>query len=628
MLSISHGNNNNKHRLKLILITLLALLYIIIFFFLSFIKLDQKPVLNNLSYTTSWLPIIKPLNNNERLLNQLNSNWKKWPGGFNFQLKLDEERKGRIDERGERGDREERSARERSEERSARDRDYSEMSSKGRGSGLNLVDKDGKKLDVHGKRLGVDGKSWSGSETDFGSGADSGSDIDSSADSGSDIDSTADSGSDINFSGADSGADSGDSTGDSSGAYLHKHHQEIGKREIKEVANKGGEDLGQNLDFADLGKNSDSPDLLGEDLEKSKNLINNGDKNDLIDDLHDNFDSINGIINDPFLLTNPKHDSNTNIFKPDILSPLKNYYTPIGNLRQRLYEQNTYNSSLPIPKSIYQTWKFNEKDKIPKKVFNRMQSWILNNPDYNHTLFSDKDMDECVANEFKHVPEIVSAYNLLPKPVLKADFFRYLIIFRKGGVYADIDTINLKPINNWIASNKLVYNEFSNPGLVVGLESSIERLSWLKNFSRRLQFVQWTLQGKPGHPILLELIAHITEITLSRAKNNQLLTVLGKSASHDVMNWTGPGIWSDEILKYLNKLFHNKEIYTNDDEYFEYFTQHSLGAFTQPVIIHDVAMLPLTSFCPGANGGGKVSDPLAYVRHCFDGSWKNHKLIG
>lgn len=306
-------------------------------------------------------------------------------------------------------------------------------------------------------------------------------------------------------------------------------------------------------------------------------------------------------------------------------------YKPSCKLRSNLSRHFPYNASTPIPKLIWQTWKLRLSDsKFPKKVSNRIQSWINNNPNYTHTLFSDADMKTFVENEFANIPQVVDAFNLMPKPVLKADFFRYLIIFVKGGVYTDIDTINLKPIDSWVSLKSTVYDQPNNPGLVVGLEADIPKISWVKNFARCLQFVQWTLQGKPGHPILLELIAHITEITINRAKNNQLLTVLGKSASDDVMNWTGPGIWSDEILKYLNKLFQNQAYLINEnwDEFNEYFNQNSLGGFSQPIIIHDVALLPLTSFCPEANGGGKVTEPLAYVKHCFDGSWKNHKLIG
>lgn len=40
-------------------------------------------------------------------------------------------------------------------------------------------------------------------------------------------------------------------------------------------------------------------------------------------------------------------------------------------------------------------------------------------------------------------PEIYSAYNRLPLGVMKADLWRYCIIYKYGSIYADIDTVSL-----------------------------------------------------------------------------------------------------------------------------------------------------------------------------------------
>jgi mannosyltransferase OCH1-like enzyme len=41
-------------------------------------------------------------------------------------------------------------------------------------------------------------------------------------------------------------------------------------------------------------------------------------------------------------------------------------------------------------------------------------------------------------------------------------------------------------------------------GLIVGIEADPDRDDWHDWYSRRLQFCQWTLVSKPGHPILRE----------------------------------------------------------------------------------------------------------------------------
>ncbi len=55
----------------------------------------------------------------------------------------------------------------------------------------------------------------------------------------------------------------------------------------------------------------------------------------------------------------------------------------------------------------------------------------------------------------------------LPQPVLKADFFRYLILLARGGIYSDIDTTALKSAVEWVPSEV----PRSTYGLVVGIEA-------------------------------------------------------------------------------------------------------------------------------------------------------------
>ena len=40
-------------------------------------------------------------------------------------------------------------------------------------------------------------------------------------------------------------------------------------------------------------------------------------------------------------------------------------------------------------------------------------------------------------------------YRTLPKAVERADFFRYLVILRHGGMYADSDVECMMPIEDW-----------------------------------------------------------------------------------------------------------------------------------------------------------------------------------
>ena len=52
---------------------------------------------------------------------------------------------------------------------------------------------------------------------------------------------------------------------------------------------------------------------------------------------------------------------------------------------------------------------------------------------------------EMLNNErYKNFPEIKDAYDSLPIRVMKADLWRYCILYKYGGIYADSDTVLLK----------------------------------------------------------------------------------------------------------------------------------------------------------------------------------------
>lgn len=222
-------------------------------------------------------------------------------------------------------------------------------------------------------------------------------------------------------------------------------------------------------------------------------------------------------------------------------------------------------------------------------------------------MITDSVAKHLVKYLYGAVPEVVEAYNAMPIPILKADFFRYLILLARGGVYADIDTYALKPAQEWV--NPAF--KPSNLGLVIGIEADPDRPDWHDWYSRRIQFCQWTIQCKPGHPVLLEIVSKITKETLERKRSGQLT-----KDHHTVLEWTGPGPWTDAVFQYFN-----------DPEYFDMETSTgeigpmNFTKMTEPIQVGDVVVLPITAFSPGIghSGAGEVDDPMACVQHGFEG---------
>ena len=229
-------------------------------------------------------------------------------------------------------------------------------------------------------------------------------------------------------------------------------------------------------------------------------------------------------------------------------------------------------------------------------------------PGYIHEVMTDIISLHVLRHLYSAVPEVVAAYEALPRPVLKADFFRYLILLARGGIYTDIDTMALKPATEWVPKSV----PLESYGLVIGIEADPDRPDWADWYSRRIQFCQWTIQAKPGHPVLREVVARITEKTLKRKNEGGL----DRDDVHGVVDFTGPAVWTDTIFDYFND-----PTYFDMSESTENVTWKQFTRITTGKKIGDVIVLPITAFSPGIEtmGAGPDEDPMAMVKHFFDG---------
>lgn len=292
----------------------------------------------------------------------------------------------------------------------------------------------------------------------------------------------------------------------------------------------------------------------------------------------------------------------------------------MATLRQQLAFQHQYLPEKPFPKHIWQTWKVGVgHPEFPDRYRRCSATWGEKNPTYFHHVIADAQCNELVETMYLGVPDVVEAWKAMPKSILKADFFRYLILFARGGVYSDVDTTGLKPIDTWASGLLEIDGESNTAGLVVGIEADPDRPDWADWYARRIQFCQWTIQAKVGHPMLRELIARITEITLTRKKKGQLKKILTKDEGGDIMNWTGPGIWTDAVFAYMNNAMGSSE---EGDE--QAITWKDFTGLQHAKLVADVLVLPITSFSPdvGQMGAKSSGDPMAYAKHLFLGLWK------
>ena len=90
----------------------------------------------------------------------------------------------------------------------------------------------------------------------------------------------------------------------------------------------------------------------------------------------------------------------------------------------------------PIPYTIIQTMKTNQ---VPKDMFLASQSWIKHNPEYDYEFFDDDRCIQFIKDNYNN--NILTKFMVIHTGAGKADFFRWLYLYKKGGVYVDIDAV-------------------------------------------------------------------------------------------------------------------------------------------------------------------------------------------
>lgn len=188
-----------------------------------------------------------------------------------------------------------------------------------------------------------------------------------------------------------------------------------------------------------------------------------------------------------------------------------------------------------IPKIIYQTW---YTKNIPERIKDIIDNMLSKNKKYQHKLFDDREMEEYIFNNFDE--RTIKAFNMLKIGAAKADLWRYLILYKDGGVYLDIDSEITSNLDDLISDDDFA---------IITRERNPEK------------FVQWCLMFSPNHPIL--------KICIDKC----LVNILEKKYS-DILKLTGPDVFSESIFEYCSKIkinpfwaldgFINKTLFDND----------------------------------------------------------------
>lgn len=184
-----------------------------------------------------------------------------------------------------------------------------------------------------------------------------------------------------------------------------------------------------------------------------------------------------------------------------------------------------------IPKNIFQTHKSLKYVLSKPKLTQAIKSWRKFSKEIKYFFYSDKMCDTFMKEHFSGT--VYDAYCRLPLAVMKADLWRYCIIYKYGGIYADVDTICHQNPNLFI----------NDCLLCIVPENSCH-------------LCQWVFSAPPESPFLKSII----ELSVERIHNTPEI-----KGEHIVHHLTGPGVFTEGIEILLKDkqqpTFEDKKLY-------------------------------------------------------------------
>ena len=100
---------------------------------------------------------------------------------------------------------------------------------------------------------------------------------------------------------------------------------------------------------------------------------------------------------------------------------------------------------MSIPKTIYQTFKSHKLPLITRWYISRFRK---KNREYRYEFYDDERIESFLREAYDD--ETFGLYKQLNIGAAKADFFRYAILLKKGGIYLDIDSSINGRLNDFI----------------------------------------------------------------------------------------------------------------------------------------------------------------------------------
>lgn len=262
-----------------------------------------------------------------------------------------------------------------------------------------------------------------------------------------------------------------------------------------------------------------------------------------------------------------------------------------------------------FPKRIWTTGPLSPM-RLKKEDADHVRTWMDQNQDHRFELLTDGAAETYVKDRLPVDDKISHTYLSLQDFIMRADFIRYLVLLKDGGVYNDVDVGCLKPIDLWIPARFK-----DNTSVVLGVEVDNEMGP---DKSKLFELVNWTIMARRNAPFMRYLVDSVVRnLEQTAIKHNTTLYNLNPKRQ-EVIDVTGPMALTQAAFRYLS------------DKTGTTINMQNFTKMRQPKLVADILVLPINAFGAGhqVQWSGADEDGSALVHHYFAGSWKTNHFDG
>jgi inositol phosphorylceramide mannosyltransferase catalytic subunit len=195
-----------------------------------------------------------------------------------------------------------------------------------------------------------------------------------------------------------------------------------------------------------------------------------------------------------------------------------------------------------IPRIIHQTWDRPGAQALPQSLAANVERIRCLNPTWEHRLYGDDAMWHFIKQEYGDT--ILGYYERINPSygAARADFFRYLLMYRIGGVYLDIKSCVARPLDEILKpEDRLLLGYWNNaPGQEHAGFGMHEELG------PRGELQQWHIIAAPGHPCLRAVLMRVMR------NIRRYDPVLHGTGRNGVLRVTGPIAYTEAVLSALD----------------------------------------------------------------------------